>query len=59
MSKAYHITQWNPLYEKADTRKTDYMGQTIASRRSWWASASASTMREPYPRNIILLGLSD
>jgi hypothetical protein len=55
MPKAYHITQWSRLYEKSDTRKTDYM--------SWYAKQTkltgigiGLTLQQPAPRNLILLG---
>ena len=54
--KAYHITQWNPLYEKADTRKTDYMGW-FCKQTKLVGIGIGKTMREPYPRNAILYGL--
>ena len=53
---AYHITQWHPRYERSDTRKTNNM--------VWYAKSTkliglgiGRTMREPYPRNMTLLGL--
>jgi hypothetical protein len=54
--KAYHITQWNPLYEKADTRKTDYMGW-FCKQTKLVGIGIGKTMREPYPRNAILYGI--
>ena len=54
--KAYHITQWNPLYEKADTRKTDYMGW-FCKQTKLVGIGIGKTMREPYPRNVNLYGL--
>ena len=56
MTKAWHITQWHLKYERADTRKTDFMGW-YAKQTKLIGFGIGKTLREPHPRNAALLGM--
>lgn len=56
MTKAFHIVQWHPLYEKSDTRKTDYMGW-YSKQTKLVGLGIGRTLQAGYPRNMELLGL--